>query len=169
MTTLRLSFAAALMCGAMALPAAAAGADAAANSNVTPQAQGSLGTPSTPSGVNGGISPSSPQDQTAMNAHGNMAADTNVPAGQANSQANDRMNGQMNGQTNSQASGQASADTSSDVATNESAIRNTGGDTSQKYSAKTRNADNQKEAGITAQLNQTEAQMASSGGQNQTR
>ncbi len=79
MTTMRLSFAAALMCGAMALPAAAAGADTTANSNVTTQANGSLGAPSTPSGVNGGINSSSPQDQAAMNAHGNMAADTNAP------------------------------------------------------------------------------------------
>ncbi len=70
-----------------------------------------------------------------------------------------------------QADSQANADTGSgqNLAMNESAIRNTGGDTSQKYSAKTREADNQKEADITAQLNQKEAQMASSGSRDQTR
>ena len=61
------------------------------------------------------------------------------------------------------------AGTSQNLAMNESAIRDVGGDTSQKYSAKRRSADNQKEADITAQLNQKASQMASSNSQADSR
>jgi len=176
MTIMRLSFAAALMCGAMALPAAAADAGADANStagitttapnsqaNTAADARGSLDAPSPSAGVNGGINPAQDQgaqDQGAMNANGGVAANADAEPQAAQSA---QENGQLNGQANEQAGA------SQNLAMNESTIRDVGGDTSQKYSVKRRSADNQKEADITAQLNQKASQMASSNSQADSR
>jgi len=180
MTIMRLSFAAALMCGAMALPAAAADTGADANStagitttapnsqaNTAADARGSLDAPSPSAGVNGGINPAQDQgaqDQGAMNANGGVAANADAEPQAAQSA---QENGQLNGQANEQAGAQAGA--SQNLAMNESTIRDVGGDTSQKYSVKRRSADNQKEADITAQLNQKASQMASSNSQADSR
>jgi len=160
MMTIRTSVAAALMCGAMALPASAAGVGASANgtagidttaqseqtnSAVSTEASSSIGTPSTTAGVNGGINAqsetqSSATGETAMNAHGNMAPTSDTSAGQSSMQGGDKL------------------------AANESAFRDVGGNTSTKYRAKSRSADFNKEAQVTAQLNQEAAKMAAPSG-----
>jgi hypothetical protein len=165
--------AAALMCSAMALPAAAAGVGASANgtAGIDTRASGSIGAPSTTAGVNGGINAQTPApEQSAMNANGNMAADAQ-PDGQASAQADDQSSVQAaqnqpeeaGAQTGLKDDGSASQSSSGKLAMNESAFRDVGGDTSTKYRAKTRSADFDKEAQVTAQLNQEAAKMAAPG------
>ena len=153
MISIRTSFAAALMCGAMALPAAAAGVDTGANAQAN--------------GGNVAADTQSQSGRTAMNSGANAQAnDGNAAADEQSPSSQTAMN--QPGQS-SQAGMQASGEQSGALAMNESAIRDVGGDTSQKYSARTRSSDNQKEADITARLNQKQAQMASRSTQGEAR
>ncbi len=153
MISIRTSFAAALMCGAMALPAAAAGVDTGANAQAN--------------GGNVAADTQSQSGRTAMNSGANAQAnDGNAAADEQSPSSQTAMN--QPGQS-SQAGMQASGEQSGALAMNESAIRDVGGDTSQKYSARTRSSDNQKEADITAQLNQKQAQLASRSSQGEAR
>ena len=163
--------AAALMCRAMTLPAAAQDANPAANGEPGADANGAMGPPDM-------------NDQGAMPAHPDMnanpnQANPNQPGDdQANpSQANpdqaapdqpgdDQSGGsQSNGPADPNQAG-LSGNNSQAMARNEAVLRQTGGDTSQPYSNATRAKDDQKEAGITAQLNQKQEELnesASSG------
>jgi hypothetical protein len=157
--------AAALMCSAMALPAAAAGVGASANgtAGIDTRASGSIGAPSTTAGVNGGINAQTPApEQSAMNANGNMAADAQADD-QSSVQAAQNQPEEAGAQTGLKDDGSASQSSSGKLAMNESAFRDVGGDTSTKYRAKTRSADFDKEAQVTAQLNQEAAKMAAPG------
>jgi hypothetical protein len=155
--------AAALMCSAMALPAAAAGVGASGTAGIDTQANGSIGAPSTTAGVNGGINAQTPApEQSAMNANGNMAANAQADD-QSSVQAAQNQPEEAGAQTGLKDDGSASQSSSGKLAMNESAFRDVGGDTSTKYRAKTRSADFDKEAQVTAQLNQEAAKMAAPG------
>lgn len=175
------TLAAALMCGALALPAMAQDGDAGGAPPANEGANGGVNTPPPvdpnadqdaiparpgPQSDDGANQPSDNQpsdnqpgaDQPSDNQPGADQPADNQP-GQSPAQNNDENRADTGASGNSQASMAGSG-------MNESALRETGGDTSKPYSAKSRAADNQAEADVTAELNhkQVELNEASGGG-----
>jgi hypothetical protein len=162
------TLAAALMCGALALPAMAQDADAGGAPPANQGANGGINTPPPmdPNADQGAIpARPGPQSDDGANQPSDNQPNDNQPGadqpadnqpGQNPVQNNDENRADAGASGNSQASMAGSG-------MNESALRETGGDTSKPYSAKSRAADNQAEANVTAELNHKQVELNETG------